>query len=153
VLIDSTRIFSLDNAGKRQPLAPNKAVRGRLSFRNTGQTPAHHTEARVITGLVDWPPDADTWAVEPPAAGARASLGAGIKLNIPFDLPALPEATYRKLCLGTTAFVVFGEIRYRDIFNKQRRTKFRLFLSNAVEIGNMRLLPHSEGNEVEGDDE
>jgi hypothetical protein len=64
-----------------------------------------------------------------------------------FGQPAPVSVTdAQEIAKGNKVFFVFGEIRYRDAFDKQRHTKFRLHHDNTAS-SSVVLLVSGEGNE------
>ncbi len=106
-----------------QPDVPEAQV----DFRNCGQTPAYDLRGWIHTWFAEYPlkevlptaPEDLRKGTETVAPGRKSIFVAPRKPPLPPPYLAL---------LGTDKFTlyVYGEIRYRDIFGKERSTQYRL---------------------------
>lgn len=137
-----------------QPDIPEAQVH----FRNSGQTPAYNVRGWIHTWFGEYPlkealpnaPDDLRKGTETLAPGRRSIFVAPQKPPLPPQYLAL---------LGTDKFTlyVYGEIRYRDIFGKERSTQYRLIHGGTEGVRNIMgkdgsaqwlLKPDIEGNET-----
>src|SRR5262249_10514474 len=124
----------------------NNRVMAELEVKNSGQTPAYElqswcyirrfrqAETPVFT---DQAQQLDTYSM--------IGAGASFTLDLPTDDPTPDEVA--RVVGGTTPTYVWGEIRYRDIFNNWHRTTFRLTVKRLIS-GRIFLAPAKEGNEA-----
>jgi hypothetical protein len=137
-----------------QPNVPEAQVH----FKNCGQTPAYHVRGWIHTWFGEYPlkevlptaPDDLRKGTETLAPGRRSIFVAPQKPPLPPQYLAL---------LGSDKFTlyVYGEIRYRDIFGKERRTQYRLLHGGSESVRKIMakdgseqwlLKPDTEGNET-----
>ena len=108
-----------------------KVITFKMSFWNTGQTPAHHLQITC------------TWAGGEKAfiddlqrefahdgTGSRGTLGAGQRVRMKFstndpDLHTLSEEDYDRVLLEDLQLWVFGRIDYIDVFGERHWNYFR----------------------------
>ena len=135
--------------------APEKGLLARgyavvVNVKNNGQTPAHKMTswATAVSEKPDWnefpgPPPRQEFGVSVygPTQGGNI-VKRGQALN--FD-----EDEVEKWRNGTAALFVYGEIRYVDVFDKTRCTKFRYVMPpDGVEDDGGRFRACAEGNEA-----
>jgi hypothetical protein len=127
-----------------------KTPLAKITFLNSGQTPAYNLTATVAIG---YGPDNIPSGKFPnePLAPTMSVMTVGAKQRIRHQITkaiplSLTEAT--AIGTGTGAIYVVGSIRYIDAFSKPRGTKFRLvYGANAQKRGDSRLDVCTEGNE------
>jgi hypothetical protein len=122
----------------------------RLSFKNTGQTPAYKCSYYGGVGCAVFP------AAEIPRtrpqnfAVSNAVFPAGGVHHSEFRGPdVISAAEHREIMQGTAAIYLHGEIVYEDAFKKERSTRFCLFYggdAGTPQTGAM--ASHREGNEA-----
>jgi hypothetical protein len=98
-----------------------------IHLRNCGQTPAYDVSGWIHTWFAEYPlkevlpsaPDDLRKGIEPLASGRISIFVAPRK-------PPLPPENLARLGTAQFTMYVYGEIRYKDIFGKERFTKYRL---------------------------
>ena len=107
----------------RQPDARLIGVTGRVVFLNSGQTPAYDLEhSRSLT--------MDSFTLrrdfQPPTRFLSNMVILGPHVEHPDDLGVSTDcdSDSERLCGGMLAVYFWGEVRYRDIFNRKQRTRF-----------------------------
>lgn len=120
-----------------------------IEIKNTGQTPAYELTHVWRCGIFDYPlqqklllphsNDPVSWPHLGPGASAKAQRAA--EKQIASGAPA--ELTNR-----ATAFYVYGEIHYKDAFNKMRFTRYVFFHTGLPRIGPGQLVAYEKGNEA-----
>src|ERR1041385_1011185 len=119
---------------------PETAVpEAQVHFRNSGQTPAYDVHGWIATWFAEYPlkenlpePSSDFRKGTETLAPGRHSV---------FLAPRKPPLAPQFLqILGTPQFTlyVYGEIRYRDAFKKDRFTRFRLIHGGTERTGKVR---------------
>jgi hypothetical protein len=105
----------------------------RLYIKNTGQTPAYNTEQWVSIVADDYP-TTRTFEFFPGTAeiGASATIGAGGLSTVFISVGALTANQWDKIRTGKAAIWLWGEIRYRDAFEKRRFTRFKYIYGGHV---------------------
>lgn len=98
---------------------------GRITARNVGHTPAYDVEVAVKTGIVDELPSTDITDTASVITTGDMVIVPGGHQNMAF----YPEGTigpkeFEDVFTGKKAVIVLGYVRYRDIFDKKRRTSF-----------------------------
>lgn len=139
----------------RKPDVPEAQVH----FTNCGQTPALKVRGWINTWLGEYP-------LKEPLPSAPETLRKGTETLAPgrpsifVTEPGRPVTQPWLSMLGTRKFTMFvyGEIRYEDIFGKERSTKYRLIhggiegvrpvLSKEGAVEGWLLKPDAEGNET-----
>lgn len=110
-----------------------------LSFKNSGQTPAHNvcvwTSSAVATYPMENPPERPKGG-----AGEGSSLGTvgpqgDFHNEIQSDI-AVTAAERAAVVAGHAAFFVYGEISYQDAFGKEREATFCHFYAGGRARGN-----------------
>lgn len=98
-----------------------------IHLKNCGQTPAYDVSGWIHTWFAAYPlrevlpsaPDDLRKGIEPLASGRISIFVAPRK-------PPLPPENLAQLGTAQFTMYVYGEIRYKDIFDKERFTKYRL---------------------------
>lgn len=119
---------------------------------NKGQTPAfdltcesgvtvREAGANRFKGEL-WPPD----RVPPPLS--KSSLAQGDSRSGEMTVTQLRAEHKPAIREGTRAIFLYGEIRYRDAFEKPRYTKFRFMYGGGAPIGDGRFVICEGGNET-----
>lgn len=139
-------------------LEPPDSPEAQVYFSNGGQTPAYNVRQWIHIWIEKWPLE-----VELPTPSEDFQIATSIlpaasenKMLLQKKPPVSPQSVH---LLGTKigTVYVYGEIRYRDAFGKERYTKYRLMYGGAdggrkgldakgVPIGY--LQPEIEGNEA-----
>lgn len=105
-----------------------KPIRTVVVMRNSGQTPA--TNFSVRAHAYDMPADATVFADSGDPIGSIAVVGPTQTAHS--DFTAQINSIFgvvNRWRAGTHTIFVWGEIRYVDVFKKQRWTKFRYFMA------------------------
>jgi len=122
-------------------------------IKNSGQTPAY--DLLNATGFT-----ANTYPSLPTLkltiadedfsiSKTRISLGPkDTSISITTADRKLTEQQWASIADGTGAVYVYGEIRYRDVFGKNQRTRYRLMMGGAVGVSGGQLTGCEEGNEA-----
>jgi hypothetical protein len=120
-----------------------------IEIKNTGQTPAYQLTHVWRCGAFDYPlqqklllphnNDPVSWPHLGPGASAKAQRAA--EKQIGSGAPA-------DLINRATAFYVYGEILYKDAFNKARFTRYVFFHTGLPRMGPGQLVAYEKGNEA-----
>jgi hypothetical protein len=132
VLVTTAEIISRD---------PRPGIR--LAFKNSGQTPAY--DVRIWVDVSIRTPDNERH-FSPPLQDHR--MGSSIIGDLILDKYLEVDLVHEEhilLAEGKITLYVWGEVTYRDAFNRQRRTRYRLRSLRSSEPG---LHPCEEGNEA-----
>jgi hypothetical protein len=129
-----------------------------VHYSNRGQTPAYDVrswihmwiERHPLTVTLPLPPDGFQMGMAVLAPGAKPYV------QVIEKKPPVPMNVIRQVGTPEGTIYVYGEIRYKDIFQKERLTKFRLIYGgpggarNKTENGIVTALlnPDTEGNEA-----
>jgi hypothetical protein len=117
--------------------------------KNNGTTPANFMLCSLYIGLFRFPLDTE---LDPPnytPTSSNGSLFPGEQVRQYATLPRkLNQAETQAIEKGEGAIYVWGEVRYKDTFNKQRSTQFRMY-STGADFGRGELAYHHEGNTSE----
>jgi hypothetical protein len=129
-----------------------------IHLKNCGQTPASEVRGWIHTWFAEYPLDEiPPTAPEDLLKGTQTLAPGRISIYVTPKKPPLP-AQYLNL-LGTRKFTlyVYGEVRYKDIFGRERYTKYRLIYGGTEgtrkttgKDGSEQWLlkPDTEGNEA-----
>jgi hypothetical protein len=117
-------------------------------LQNTGQTPAHDVECGVHAEMAD-AKSPTLEATDFSIIDSRAPLAADVPIKLEIYPPNLILDDYTILADGAKAIYVYGEVRYKDIFNMEHYTRyrFRSTQSNFIEEDG-RMQTCFEGNEA-----
>jgi len=124
-------------------------IEAHVVIKNAGQTPAY--DVRIFGGIIvaNWPLDRKLPPIDFSKAASVGTLGPGMDGNQMCALqPQLNASGIQDLNDGKAAIYVFGEIQYRDVFNRTRRTKYRYFTEGAAGVRGISLCSHEQGNEA-----
>ena len=120
-----------------------------IEIKNTGQTPAYNLTHVWRCGNFDYPlqqklllphnNEPVSWPHLGPGASAKAQRAAEKQVTN----GAASELTNR-----ATAFYVYGELFYRDAFNKMRFTRYVFFHTGVPRMGPGQLVAYEKGNNV-----
>lgn len=120
-----------------------------IEIKNSGQTPAYELTHAWRCGVFDYPlqhklllphnNDPVSWPHLGPGASAQARRAAEKQI-------ANGGAT--ELTNRVVAFFVYGEIRYRDAFNKMRSTRYVFYHTGMPRMGPGQLIAYEKGNEA-----
>ena len=117
--------------------------------KNNGVTPANFMLCSLHIGLFHFPLDTELDPPEYPPTSSNSSLFPGEQVRQYATLPrALSQAETLAIKNGEIAIYVWGEVRYKDAFNKQRSTQFRMY-STGADSTRGELAYHHEGNITE----
>jgi hypothetical protein len=132
-------------------VTPHHAAPGfALEIKNFGRTPAKSGRYWFVSRIEEYscrvgfdkPKDVEIGRFEVAPAGTLSFPG----INSPPDPNTLSGEQMTEFQEGKIAFFVFGELRYTDVFDQERLTKFR-FRYGADGIAFGRLATCEEGNE------
>ncbi|WP_172592463.1 hypothetical protein, partial [Nitrosomonas supralitoralis] len=117
--------------------------------KNNGVTPANFMLCSLHIGLFRFPLDTE---LDPPnysPTSSNSSLFPGEQVRQYATLPReLNQTETQVIENGEGAIYVWGEVRYKDVFNKQRSTQFRMY-STGADFCRGELAYHHEGNVAE----
>jgi hypothetical protein len=130
-------------------LSPGQPLAVELRIRNTGQTPAYNVSCYFRMQFAPYPFPRE-WMEELPIGPRVAST---LAANAEFMTEqrfhrALAEAEIAAIHGGEAAVYVFGDVRYIDVFDKPRRTKFAVMYGGAAKSVSSRLAFYKDGNEA-----
>ena len=132
---------------------PTSAPHAQITIKNAGQTPAHNLVHWAIMEVREFPLRSIFPAMPVPPAPHWNVLGPGIPevKTLRMD-KRLTEEEIAGLRTGVKAIYCHGEIRYRDVFGKNRWTRYRcMYVTPAcgvIGIGTD-LVYCEEGNEAD----
>jgi hypothetical protein len=140
VFVSGAEIVDLEIGGA--PIA-------QIEIKNTGQTPAYALTHVWRCGIFDYPlqqklllphsNDPVSWPHLGPGASAKAQRAAEKQLASGGQTEFINRAT---------AFYVYGELLYRDAFNKPRFTRYVFFHTGLPRMGPGQLVAYEKGNEA-----
>jgi hypothetical protein len=157
VYLDEATVFAADVNGAvilpQAQLSVGTRPTAMIKFKNTGQTPAYDVAMYGEVAFAPWPLEPIRLPAIDFARGAtKESLGPGAvrnKWHIPPDhIPAITDADITRLQNGELALFVYGEVRYKDVFRKNRFTRYRYFTGGPTGLRGLSLAGHDEGNEA-----
>jgi hypothetical protein len=121
-----------------------------IEIKNSGQTPAYELTHAWRCGVFDYPlqqklllphnNDPVSWPHLGPGASAQARRAAEKK--------QIANGGAVELTNRAVAFFVYGEIRYRDTFNKIRFTRYVFYHTGMPRMGPGQLIAYEKGNEA-----
>jgi len=117
-----------------------------VSIKNFGNTPAHD-----LTCWYGWELRAagEQPTLEQPTPDmivARGSLGPSAENGMNGTTTAISYDDFNRLSAGALTFWVYGQLLYKDVFGKQRRTDF-LLDSTGEHFLRRTMRPHTTGND------
>lgn len=119
-------------------------VAANLTIKNDGQTPAHDVVVTVQVSRKAHPINPASFAVEPnEVADSKLMIAAGQSVYSYTELNATTQAEHDAFAADAISYFTYGLITYRDIFDDEHATKFRLALQK-----NGLWKACSEGNEA-----
>lgn len=121
-----------------------------LVVRNTGQTPAHEVEVYGNMIFEEFPLKSDLPVLvfsDPQLTGENIGPGSE-RYKWEYALTPLTESQIASMQAGTHALYVYGDIRYRDVFNKKRSTKYLYYTGGTMGIRDGILGGYPQGNEA-----
>jgi hypothetical protein len=123
--INRQRAYVLVEASEMRFVTGDKPSEGWVSLKNNGLTPAFELERWATIFAAKFPQTAFERAK---FSNARSVLGPGGAVDFgPIRMSRnLTFAEAEQVARGTMAIYVYGEVRYRDIYNVTRCTNFRL---------------------------
>lgn len=118
----------------------------RITVKNSGQTPAYDVQFQAMSGigpvkLTGAPPIAEFEA----GKGSKTTMGPGGFSYKEFNPTILTPEQLAAVEAGTHQFYIYGTIRYRDAFWKQRYSNFRLVREPTTQY----MAACGEGNEAD----
>ncbi len=141
-LVDATRISERAWVTMKSPQFINLAVcqkpSGTITAKNTGKSPATDFRVRGLITLSGIPLQPGTMPlVESIERSSVGVLGPGMDFGVPFQLEHVltPDET-ESIKNGKLFLLVFGEVRYRDIFGTEHRTQY-CFQPNPANISGL----------------
>ena len=148
----SERFIKIDEA--------TDALRVNILVKNFGLTPARDVTIAPCVAIRDIPPSSslNDYLLDITISKSIITPGGDVRRRGPYfcdDPPPDPDATPRNLTTderaeiksGKKAIYVYGEIRYKDVFDKDRWTRYRFFTNDkfGMLVGNSAT--PSEGND------
>lgn len=120
-----------------------------VEIKNAGQTPAHELRHVWRCGFFEHPLNQKLPLPLPSEPSARTHLapGASVKTHRIAE-KQLTGAANTELTNRATALYVYGEILYKDAFNRQRFTRYVFFHAGLPRMGPGQLVAHEKGNEA-----
>lgn len=122
---------------------------------NYGRTPANNFRVNIGPLVFDEFANASSLPALQPIddrVGGREVLGPGGPRTLTFRLNvAMDAARIAQLTARTHAIFAYGEIHYRDVFERKHTTNFRLFVGGPIGVAPgviQSLVAHDEGNEA-----
>jgi hypothetical protein len=122
----------------------------RIIIKNSGQTPAYNLRLAGRPIMEPFPyagpfdiPESEFRSRGISGPGDIGTTGGDLNTPIPFT-----DAQRNAIRSGLSVLYVYGEIRYRDAFGKERWTKYRLVYGPAVGITGDFLGPDEAGNDA-----
>jgi hypothetical protein len=117
-----------------------------IELKNSGQTPAYRVTVDTRGAILPQPPDEAFFVIaETPNTGSIFSMPSDGAYNV-MQKAVITEDDVNEIRLGKKAWYVFGEIRYRDAFNRAQNSKFR-FCHDKSMIDTTRMFATTAGNE------
>ena len=120
-----------------------------FEWKNYGQTPAFDVKMAGNVCLTKWPIDPSSFPPLDREQGSSQILGPGgttLKFEISEKPLILSDAGLQRLQAGELAFVAFGEVTYRDTFNRKHCTRYRYFTGGPPGVRGTMMSAHDEGN-------
>jgi hypothetical protein len=125
----------------------NGVMKVRIVFINSGKTPAHNCVHRLVEAF---PPAMEHFAFPLPDADpekqSKYALAPAGEINMLVDAVEPPRAEHELIESGIRSLYLYGEIQYRDVFNKQRCSRFR-FESSGRNFDSGLFNACADGNE------
>lgn len=120
----------------------------KVEVQNSGQTPAYNYAAFLAVGVFEVGTEPENLPLPPGLELSTGTLAPGDKLELGgLQQPLTPEQE-SAIRTGTHAIYVHGDVKYRDAFDFQRFTKFRLFCTGEwFDKGRFASCP--DGNEAD----
>ena len=137
-------------AGGQMRFPSPDAPEAEVMIKNFGQTPAYNVRQWIHMWITDHPLRA---ALPEPPQDFKMSVdvlgpGSYSTMLMPKQ-PPVPAASIPLLGTSEGTIFIYGEVRYRDVFGKDRFTKYRLIYGGQAGVHDGRLKPDSEGNEAD----
>jgi hypothetical protein len=148
--------ISLHDIRFDKPLLRDKQMRGRIKYKNNGQTPARNIKCHLQIGAMI---DCDGRAIdltttpfpkfEELPGGSRSDLGSGEVGEQSVYSAVVPEDLEQRVIDGSAILFLRGIIRYSDVFGNSHGTRFAWHRDKeAIRMG-MDLLATEEGNSAD----
>jgi len=117
-------------------LRPGQIPNVKVTFKNTGQTPAVNAKGSVWMTLGYFPPVSDfDFPITKDAAYSTFVLAPNGTITVGGRLKyALKKDQFEAICAGKMAVYAYGTVTYDDAFQKGRETGFRLFCTSADNV-------------------
>ncbi len=118
--------IGIEKASLRAPLKAGEAAHAMIDFVNRGLTPAKGVQAVIFIEVMHFPAKDDQFPVDFTRAESASDVskdGVG-HLSIDTSAPIAPDV-FDDIVKGKLATYVWGEVRYRDVFNRHWRSEFR----------------------------
>ena len=127
----------------------NGTMEIKISFRNSGQTPAYRVDGRPFhthtSGVTfdNLPKDAQS---TPDSEVTEMICGPGSKLTFPLKVRDLTNVL-PSIELGHLILWVYGHFIYRDIFNKWYKLRYCLYLTGSLDGAPRHFMGAPRGND------
>lgn len=121
----------------------------KLTIQNGGQTPAHNVKMRL--GFQEFPATVDESSIVVPAPREEAKGGylpSGQTFDITLNIIPDTAADIARIISGEVGIIVYGIVEYKDIFDCDRTTRFRVFTKKANREDHRQLGYSEIGNEA-----
>jgi hypothetical protein len=143
------RAYVLVTEGSIESFDTERPISVVMTIKNTGQTPAYDY---AFTGIIDvgkiprtefkWGTPAELDLV------SKSTIGPGIEVSTGRALTrTLEKKAYDQIMEKKLGVYIFGQLTYRDAFDKARWSNFRYIVTWRPDGSGVGLAPLSEGND------
>jgi hypothetical protein len=123
-------------------------ARARVAVKNYGQTPAYDLTVLINADLGEYPLTHELEPLDEQHRSGKSVMapGGNSAFFTPLGYPII-QSKMTEIADGKVVIYVYGDIQYRDAFDKPRGLKFRVFYGghDAVSVGAFAICP--DGNE------
>lgn len=129
---------------------PDAPERDRViaDMKNGGTTPALDVESYIMGHLGPGDVPQETWLVYGASSGLKSILGAGDSSPFFRGVTRPKNTTVAGECLKGQTFMIFGYVRYRDVFGKAYETRFCAYMNRETAKTGGGFVHASFGNEM-----
>ena len=121
----------------------------KVNYKNCGQTPAYDVRSWIHIWITD-DPLKEILPVPPEDYMTSVSIipPGGFHFMVIEKDPPIPSNVLHLIGTSQGTVYIYGEIRYRDAFNIERFTRYRLIYGGSEENHGGHLKPHTDGNDA-----